>query len=354
MERAVTVLAAMATLAVASFTWVSLNQVDREQELTRDAQITDRYNTAVGNLGNGSPDIRLGGIYALQRIMLDSRRDYPTVIDVLSAYVRAHATPPRTSGTGPRRPPNDVGAALRVFRNRDAGWGSDGLMPDLAGTYLRGVNLQGVNLTNADLTRADLTGADLRGEEAPHRTEVGDMERLRTTDLTEAKLYGANLTGADLRGTELHDADLRNARLHHANLQGTKLHEARMTGADLRGAYLGSARLSGTRLEKAVFTEANLADADLRQALLNGADLSGAGLRRAKLRGADLRGAKLAGADLRGADLRDAPTHGTSMDRTDIDVPALLQARLDRTVKLPARLADDPRVRKAVESAGDG
>ncbi len=355
MERAVGVLATMATMAVASFTWVSINQVNREQQLTRDAQITDRFNTAVGNLGNDSPDIRLGGIYALRRIMQDSRRDYPTVIDVLCAYVRAHATAPRDGGTRPERPPNDVAAALRAFRNRDTEPGSDGLMLDLSGTYLRGAGLRGVNLTNADLTRADLTDADLRNEEAPLITKVGDLERLRTTDLTNATLYGANLENADLRGAKLHEADLRATRLRHAKLQGVNLYGAWMTGVDLRGAYLGSAELSSARLTKADLNRANLADANLRGAYLAGADLSGAGLRRTDLRGADLSGAQLTGADLRGADLRDNPTHGIFTDRTDIDVPSLLRARLDHTVKLPDRLANDVRVRKAmdaVESAG--
>ncbi|MEU6965457.1 pentapeptide repeat-containing protein [Streptomyces chrestomyceticus] len=350
MERTVGVLAAMATLAVAAFTWISISQVNREQELARDAQVTDRYNTAVSNLGNDSQDVRLGGIYALQRIMQDSRRDYPTVIDVLCAYVRAHATAPRAGATQPQRPANDVSAALRVFRNRDAEPGSDRLIPDLSGTYLRGVSLRGANLTNADLTRANLAGADLRNEQAPLITRGGDQERLRTTDLTNANLYGANLVNADLRGTKLHEADLRAARLHGAKLEGVNLYGAWMTGVDLRGAYLGSARLSEALLTKAALGRANLADAHLNGAVLDGADLSGAGLRRADLRGAHLNGTKLTGADLRGADLRDGPGYGAHAARTDIDVPALLQARLDRTVKLPDRLANDARVRKVVEA----
>jgi hypothetical protein len=39
-------------------------------------------------------DVRLGGIYALERIAKGSKRDHPTVVEVLSAFVREHAQPP--------------------------------------------------------------------------------------------------------------------------------------------------------------------------------------------------------------------------------------------------------------------
>ncbi|GGV37002.1 hypothetical protein [Streptomyces spectabilis] len=65
-------LAALGSLAVLGFTWLSLQQVDNEQALirnehalTREGQVTDRYNAAVGNIGDDSLEVRLGGIYAL-------------------------------------------------------------------------------------------------------------------------------------------------------------------------------------------------------------------------------------------------------------------------------------------------
>ena len=52
-------------------------------------------------LGPGLIDIRLGGIYALQRLMQDSPRDQSTVIAVLCAFVRDSTTPTRK----PHKPP---------------------------------------------------------------------------------------------------------------------------------------------------------------------------------------------------------------------------------------------------------
>ncbi|WP_449339638.1 hypothetical protein [Streptomyces chartreusis] len=67
-----------------AFTWQSIQQVNTEQTITREGQITDRYNAAVENLGHNSVEVRLDGIYALQRIMHDSHRDQPVVISVLA------------------------------------------------------------------------------------------------------------------------------------------------------------------------------------------------------------------------------------------------------------------------------
>ncbi|WP_328766059.1 pentapeptide repeat-containing protein [Streptomyces sp. NBC_00286] len=118
-------------------------------------------------MGEKSLEIRLGGIYALQRIMQDSTRDEPTVVNVLSAYVRTHATapkrPPKNTFLRPT-PAADIQAALNVLFSPSLSSGSVTTKhatthADLTGAYLRGADLEGA----ADLRRADLGGADLGG-----------------------------------------------------------------------------------------------------------------------------------------------------------------------------------------------
>jgi hypothetical protein len=46
--------------------------------LTQQGQITDRYTKAVEQLGGDKLHVRLGGIYALERIAVDSQRDHLT------------------------------------------------------------------------------------------------------------------------------------------------------------------------------------------------------------------------------------------------------------------------------------
>lgn len=82
-----------------------------------EGQITDRYTAAVQGLGSSSLDVRLGGIYALQRIMEDSPRDHPTILNVLTAYVRVHSR--KQPGTANPPALEDVVAAFTVIAHRN-------------------------------------------------------------------------------------------------------------------------------------------------------------------------------------------------------------------------------------------
>jgi hypothetical protein len=78
------------------FTW-------RNLRVAQEAQITNRFTQAIGQLGamkaaEPNLEVRLGGIYALERIARDSPRDHWTIMEVLTAYVRENApTPEPTS-----------------------------------------------------------------------------------------------------------------------------------------------------------------------------------------------------------------------------------------------------------------
>ena len=91
--------------------------------LLQEGQITDRFSKAIDQLGtvpasggvdaNGRPrinlEVRLGGIYALERIAADSPRDQWTIMEVLTTYVRENS--PNADQAGPARPiPHAVAA----------------------------------------------------------------------------------------------------------------------------------------------------------------------------------------------------------------------------------------------------
>ena len=87
-------LAALGSLAVTARTY----------RLSLQGQLTDRYTKAVEQLGDDKLDIRLGGIYALERLAVDSQRDTPPwwrCSAPTSARTRARATP-RTRPPGRR------------------------------------------------------------------------------------------------------------------------------------------------------------------------------------------------------------------------------------------------------------
>ncbi|MFB6525050.1 pentapeptide repeat-containing protein [Streptomyces sp. NPDC056399] len=257
-QQAASTLAALGTLAVIVFTWISLKQVDNEHTLTREGQVTDRYNAAVGNIGDESLEVRLGGIHALHRIMEDSPRDQPSIVDVLSTYIRSHAKKAKQYTSVVVEPSSDVQAALTALGTRDVN--HDGI----ARVNLSGADLGGAYLVGAKLAGADLTNARLLG----------------------AYLSGADLTNANLGGVNLKDAYLRGAFLHEARLITANLDDAHLAYADLTNADLEYAALRDADLTKANLTEANLSYADLTEADLHDANLTNANLTKANLKDA--------------------------------------------------------------------
>lgn len=99
------------------YTAQTLETSRQAQIVTEQGQITDRYTKAVEQLGSSKLDVRLGGIYALERLAQDSPRDHQTIYDVLAAFVREHDPAPSVNKL-PEKPATDIQAALSVIARR--------------------------------------------------------------------------------------------------------------------------------------------------------------------------------------------------------------------------------------------
>jgi Pentapeptide repeats (8 copies) len=170
----------------------------RTLDATCERQIVDGYIKAIKQLGSKKHDVRIGGIYALERIARDSARDHPTVMEVLTAFVREHSRislrQSRADGAEPEQSPRpDIQAALTAVGRRDS---KHDIRPiDLSGAELTDAKLpHGVYLVEAKLARVNLTRVNLT------------RANFRSADLTGAILVGADLTHADLVGADLDGA----------------------------------------------------------------------------------------------------------------------------------------------------
>jgi Pentapeptide repeats (8 copies) len=191
-----------ALITGAYITWRQLRHTMRDsreqRELERQAQITERFSVAVEQLSSSDLAIRLGGVYALNRIGRDSAADREAIVNILAAYIRVKSPwPPHTRARLAANHPIaqllplrvravDVQAGLTVLGR----WGPTEVQDDIWPT--------------ADLTEADLRLCNLAGA---HLWRV----RLRGANLTGANLRGADLRGVDLEEAVLDEADLRDA-----------------------------------------------------------------------------------------------------------------------------------------------
>lgn len=90
--RALAMGTGLAALVAVYYTARNADTSRRAFQLGQEGQVTERYTKAIEQLGSEKLDIRLGGIYALERIAADSTRDHPTVIEVLTAFIREHSS----------------------------------------------------------------------------------------------------------------------------------------------------------------------------------------------------------------------------------------------------------------------
>jgi hypothetical protein len=165
---------------------------EKNATISAERHITERFVRVMELLADEKLEVRLGGIYALERIARDSPTDQNAVTEVLATYVREHA-PWRAEHTQAARVRADVQAILTVLARR--AWAG--------------------------------------GEE-----ETLDLHEtaLATAYLPFARFGRAYLYEANLRGAMLYNADLRGAWLWKAQLHDAVLEEAHLEGADLTAA----------------------------------------------------------------------------------------------------------------------
>jgi Pentapeptide repeats (8 copies) len=217
----------------------SARAADAQARTAEQGHITDRFTAAVEQLGSDKMTVRLGAIYALERISRDSWRDHGTIMETLTAFVRERAKWPPVLA--------NPFAKLQGSAGETAGKHA----PEQPANEAEPASSQ---IRPATDIQAALTVLGHRGEAARKQDEAAE----RRLDLRDT----------DLRGALLSKAHLERAILVDAHLEGALLVEAHLEGADLAVAYLN----------KVAFW-----NADLKGAILQGADLTGADLRSADL-----------------------------------------------------------------------
>ncbi len=156
------------------------------RKVAQESQITERFTRAVNQLGaidragNLAIEIRLGGIYALERIANESEKDYWPIMEILTAYVRKNSSVDsqlkekhiaikaisvdiqadeniNNKHLKVQKMPLDIQTILTIIGKRQSFfWHGEIKTLNLSGANLSGANLSDANLFNANLSRTNL------------------------------------------------------------------------------------------------------------------------------------------------------------------------------------------------------
>ena len=256
---------------------------ERQTRTAEEGLITDRINKATEGLGKKDDkepviEVRLGALYALERIAQDSIRDHIQIIEILCAYIRTNS-PLKSKQSKAKKLREDIQAALTIIGRR-GNW-QDGKK------HLKKEQQEGYNL--------DLQKCNLRG----------------------AQLQNANLQEANLNGTILRDANLNKANLNEATIEYADMQDALCEEINLKKASINNTTMQNITLNRARLNNASLDNTDLNNAQLNGADMRNASLNEASLNNASLIGANMHYTKLNDTDMNSANTKGVFINAGD-------------------------------------
>ena len=200
----------------------TLKNQTKTLQITNEGQITERFTKAIDQLGatdtqGPTPEIRLGGIYALESIARVSKEYHWPIMEVLTTYVRMHASVQKTQDK-------------QLSSNSEKPGTNNAMRPATVPIDAPRPDIQAILTVIGRRERSFEQGKD----------EILDLSN---TNLVKAYLSNATLSNAYLSGAYLYDADLSGANLSNANLNDTHL-----SGADLSGAHLNGADLSDAHL----------------------------------------------------------------------------------------------------------
>ncbi|PTW49808.1 pentapeptide repeat-containing protein [Rhodovulum kholense] len=295
-------------IGVPFLVWRSI-VAQKQVDVAEQGLITDRLNKAVEGLGaektvkrrlthpDGSTEteettepnieVRIGAIYALERISRDSDRDHVNVMEILCAYIRQNAPAssarnPEDDGIAPvedlpqgatpheiaihlkivdertqklkdwaaKIPQlrNDVRTALEVIGRRDKDRIALERSPETYSSAqtsyildLRETNLQRANLENLDFSKALFNRS---------RMESSNLFR---TNIAEARFYRTRMDIVSAPFARMHRAEFQKAHLHGANFlfafaDGADFSASRMEAANLTRAKIQGSNFDDTRL----------------------------------------------------------------------------------------------------------
>ena len=257
---------------------------ERQAATAQRGLLNERYQTGAEMLGSDVLSVRLGGIYALERLAAEHPEQYHIqIMELFCAFVRN---------------PKDDESYQRMLAQKNADPKTFSFLREDVQAVMDWIGSRGeaqIAIEKDTKFELDLKGADLVHGEFIDANLSG--ARLQVANLSNANIASTDLTGAYVNYTVLKDAKLTDVDLTDARFQGIDLSESRMFMVTMPRASLDWANLSGANLQEVNLSGARIQHSDLSSANI-GADLPGAfflasNLCQARFLASDLSGARI-------------------------------------------------------------
>lgn len=199
-------------------------------------------------------EVRLGAIYALEKLAADYLPLHWQIMEILCAYVRKNAGPPRPCSEEVRavyaKHPTLSGDERALLAAREAELKSPAVDVQTA------------------LTVIGRRSASQRDWERKSRDETLAQERFpNRLDFRKCHLAKVEIRELYFEHADFTESCLEQVRAPRAHLEGAQIYDAHLEGATFGGAYLQRTNMYRTHLEGALLEKAHLEVARLDQAI---------------------------------------------------------------------------------------
>jgi len=237
-KTAAQIIGGLLVLIGLGFTYEQISATKDTIDISQERLKTDRYSKAIDQLGSDNPQVRLGGIFALEKIS-ESSPDYASVITkVLATYIR------QKSHSNDSTVFEELQAAIDIISYKDN-------HENYERDRIREINISNVRLRKFDFNNSLLKNAKMIASDFSESNFVN--ANLTRVTAYEASFFKTNLTNANLSNSNFYGGNFEQAIfvgsiLENVNFQLADLKEADFSNCDLSGVDLTDADLTGTKL----------------------------------------------------------------------------------------------------------
>lgn len=259
---------------------LSNNEFLQRKESDYNNFLLNQYTTGLQLLKDTNSTIKLGGIFALEKIMNIDEDYHDKVVDMFCAYIRDYREKVKSLGTIKREIdstllPDYIRTIFKVLGRRQKKE-LEKVRIDLRYTNWEGMNLSNQdfiaydfkysNFNNSNLSKSNLTSANLSN------TTIIDAN-LSYTNLTEAYLLEAYISNSEIRYANLSKTNFKGANIAHSNLSYSELSKSDLSFSDLYMVDFSYAKLINTN-----FYCSDLLHVRMHDSILDSSNFIGIGL----------------------------------------------------------------------------
>lgn len=258
-------------------------QLQKQIQVQEEGQITERFTRAIEHLGSDNIAIRLGGIYALERIAKDSFKDHWTVMEILTTFIKEKSPMLEydideniTSDPSYSKPiSQDIQAIVNVLCRRS--WIPNEKKNELK-LDLSHCNLDLAKFFNADLEFCSFLDSSLRftkwsnvnlNHTAFHNCNVSDA------NFYNVSIQGSSISEVDFSSCLFSIVNFTNSSLVKLDFINGKFHTIDMTSSYLSNCNFSKSMIYDMNLKNSILFDLDFSESHLHNFNFNYEEISG-------------------------------------------------------------------------------